>query len=203
MFLLTSIFSIVSFAECDKEKSELEGAQGNCNNAIAASVAVTTGGAIAIPIFGGLIFGAQAALVAKNQCRIRDEKQNNLSNCELNFRNEQATLAAEMQARAAKILEVNRDYDQKVAEATQQSQSQFNAFIEDLQKEGYDLTAPNIAEEIEQDRTRLGQELQKTLAVIEHERWQALGLEPKVCVPIVNPMLKRQRMFFPSCDSRY
>ena len=145
---LTALGAPLARAHCEAERNQWQEFKRNCDAAVAASGAAAVGGAIAIPIFGGLL-GLIPGLVGQNQCRIMNEKEQGLRACEARVAREIAEAAAREQARLSRIQEITAQFQQREAQLKQSHQERINAYINDLSAQGYDLSEPSILAEVQ------------------------------------------------------
>ena len=176
--LLLSI-STQAFAVCEQERNEFEDWNTRCEKLCAASqITGTAGGIFAIVTFGASLIPCAAAIgAAKNACRIRDEKRNNLNNCE-KFQTDLANqvlkdaeiLLQAKQARQNKIAQINTDYADKKLKITQLYDKKIQDFVDNFVTEGWDINDPDSQELIRTTRADMEHERDLILDQLEIDR---------------------------------
>src|SRR5262249_13866667 len=151
---------------CEKERAERDEFQRNCDAASGASLAGSVGCNAIIPIIGGIVCGASAGVVAHNQCRIRDEKESNLKKCEENNRIAQAKEADKQRQRLQQAEAINAEYSTKQAQVKKKYQALMNDLVAGYVREGFDPKHPDVAQEIERQKSTLEQGLQSEIQAI-------------------------------------
>jgi hypothetical protein len=173
LMLFIMAFSLVprlSFSACEHEAREYTEWSQKCNDyTTAANAACIAGTACALFTFGASL-AAPASLVpvAMNMCRIRDEKNLNLTRCQnnekekvrraqrkidaLSFRNARVTQLIDQyrQTQINNAVRWNIEFDQKIKQA-----------ISDYQSEGYDLESEESVQHITQLIENLNEQRQQ------------------------------------------
>jgi len=164
--------STQAFAVCERERDEYADWNGKCETLSAASQVTGTGGGLfAIVTLGlSLIPCAAAIVAAKNACRIKDEKKQNLERCEahvarLTHEAQEAAdrSIAEEQARQTRIAQLNSDFGNQRTLIIQQYHQMIENFRKAFVEEGWNL-----------DDLESQELLRTTCATMEHERDQKL-----------------------------
>jgi hypothetical protein len=182
VYLTTEIAAV-----CDTQRDEYTDFQNKCNTATDATnvcvvAAGTVGAATAILTFGISVAAAGLACavpagVANNMCRIKDEKLNNLRNCETQAAQEaerQAQIAAEQlrrrQAIQESVKQVNTEAFNQTQEAKNKYETDVKAVYVQLIEEGYDPENPENKELIKDKISALEKECQRKIRQIEEIR---------------------------------
>ena len=172
--IIASLVSIQSFAECDREKAEAQEFKQACDNACAASVAAGIAGGIIFPFVGGLI-GLAPGSIAQNQCRIKDEKNTALDQCEKRWRTHVAEIADTAKIREYRMHQINLRWDRQEADLNQYYIEKMNNIVTQFKHDGYDVNDPTVANEILAKHNQLKQELDRMIQQNEEARKKELS----------------------------
>ena len=177
-------FSTQAFAVCEQERNEYANWNTKCETLSAASqVTGVAGGIFAIVTFGAsMIPCAATCAAAQNACRIRDEKQHNLSKCEAYQANlaHQSQVAAQLslqteQAKRNKIAQINADFAAKKIKLYQVYDQMILDFVNNFASDGWDLDDPDSQNVIRTTRANVDLERNQKLDQLEIDRKQEIA----------------------------
>ena len=150
-----------AFAVCDRERRERDEFKGHFDDASKATIA--TFGTSLIPC-------AAASGTADNQKRIFNEKEANLQNCELANLHAAEAAAREASTRLARIRAINTAYQIKRDQKVRDFQDKSDTLQGEYLHSGFDLSNPDIQEEIRLEQKALQDELNSQIQELEFER---------------------------------
>lgn len=170
LFLLFG--STQSFAICDHERSERDQFKKNFDYASkTANVACAAGSVFTIMTFGASLAPCAAAgLAAENQRRILKEKEAHLSHCEDTWVANQRRASELAIQKTQRIKAIQIDYDIKRQQVLRDYELRIQDVLNEFASEGYDLTHPDIQTEIKDNQTKLQEEFNQVLNLLEEQK---------------------------------